>query len=85
MRVLLCLTACIFLPAAVARDTTSFPPGWNGLARTPPMGWRRYIHRARFTDTDVSTPERELRACVVHDIGDRMLKPVCLEHVYIEK
>lgn len=26
----------------IARDTTSFPPGWNGLARTPPMGWRSW-------------------------------------------
>ena len=22
--------------------STDYPPGWNGLARTPPMGWRSW-------------------------------------------
>ena len=26
----------------VAARTKNFPPGWNGLARTPPMGWRSW-------------------------------------------
>lgn len=31
------------LPRALeGQQSGSFPPGWNGLARTPPMGWRSW-------------------------------------------
>ena len=26
-----------------------FPPGWNGLAQQPPLGWRSWCARARHT------------------------------------
>jgi alpha-galactosidase len=39
--VLLCFL-CLFVAALAAGVSKDFPPGWNGLARTPPMGWRSW-------------------------------------------
>lgn len=33
------ILACL---AAVSAHGKTFPPGWNGLAKTPPMGWRSW-------------------------------------------
>lgn len=32
----------LLVGAAVAQQSKAFPPGWNGLAQTPPMGWRSW-------------------------------------------
>ena len=31
-----------FFVIAAAQRSPDFPPGWNGLAKTPPMGWRSW-------------------------------------------
>lgn len=33
-----------------ARTSTAFPPGWNGLAQTPPRGWRSWYAYATHMD-----------------------------------
>ena len=30
------------VPLALLSRSSAFPPGWNGLAKTPPMGWRSW-------------------------------------------
>ena len=35
------LTYLPFVPAVIGR-TGAYPPGWNGLAKTPPLGWRSW-------------------------------------------
>ena len=36
------LLSGILSAASAAGKSKEFPPGWNGLARTPPMGWRSW-------------------------------------------
>ena len=36
------LCVCVAVWAACAARSTEFPPGWNGEARAPPMGWRSW-------------------------------------------
>ena len=36
------MTLSFALCVIAAGPSKSFPPGWNGLARTPPMGWRSW-------------------------------------------
>jgi alpha-galactosidase len=36
------LFACLCSAASAAGPSKAFPPGWNGLAKTPPLGWRSW-------------------------------------------
>merc|ERR1711865_251027 len=38
----LVLALGLLAAAHAAGESKDFPPGWNGLARTPPMGWRSW-------------------------------------------
>ena len=42
--VLLCISICILGSSSVFAqgNSTKYPPGWNGEAKTPPMGWRSW-------------------------------------------
>ena len=42
------------------RSTAAFPPGWNGLARTPFRGWRSWY--AFYTDMDQAQIENVITA-----------------------
>ena len=70
-RVLLGLAAALLLPDGgeaycnamrgwPKRSTTAFPPGWNGLARTPFRGWRSWY--AFYTDMDQAQIEDVITA-----------------------
>ena len=42
-------------------NSTDYPPGWNGLAKSPPMGWRSWnAFGARITDQVISPSLRPL-------------------------
>ena len=40
LRLLICFPSTLARPSG--QHTTDFPPGWNGMARMPPMGWRSW-------------------------------------------
>ena len=39
---LLAMLTAALLTLAAADRSTAFPPGWNGLAQAPPLGWRSW-------------------------------------------
>ncbi len=37
-----CVWMAVIAACAAAQRSTAYPPGWNGVARKPPMGWRSW-------------------------------------------